>query len=332
MQGWSRDFSQDDAVAFVAKAGRDQPGLAGSWHQFAIADPDDDRLLGDIGWYSDLAAGHARIGWTVHPRERGRGIAAEAAAAVIEFMRSVAEVRTLEADALADNVASMRVLQQLGFTRSPAPPKIIDVGGTEIAEIDYRLDPSAPARSPLVALLAGGRSTRMGADKARTQLDGRPMAHWVRDAAASAGLEVVVSGPDDAGTGCIHVPDSPDHPDALGPMVGLRSVMDANPDRPVILLATDQPLVAPATLLQLAMSTAATATIPFDDGHPQVTCARYDDRAAISRLPRLREVLDDPGTNVVSVEEWGLWGESGRSFWSLDTPEALARAEAAIRS
>ena len=48
---------------------------------------------------------------------------------------------------------------------------------------------------------------------------------------------------------------------------------------------------------------------------------------AASGERKLRRLLDLVATTEVTAKVWSAWGEDGRSWMSLDTPEALRRAE-----
>jgi molybdopterin-guanine dinucleotide biosynthesis protein A len=70
-------------------------------------------------------------------------------------------------------------------------------------------------------VLAGGRSSRFGSDKAAALIDGRPMLDWVVDALAPQVDDIVICGRDIAGRRC-----APDHPTPdLGPLGGLNAAL-----------------------------------------------------------------------------------------------------------
>ena len=92
-------------------------------------------------------------------------------------------------------------------------------------------------------VLAGGRSSRMGRDKARLAWrDQSLLAHACATLQAAGTCEVVVSGdyPEYAGI--------PDALPALGPLGGLASVVDALPDGVLLLVPVDMPLLTPELL------------------------------------------------------------------------------------
>jgi molybdopterin-guanine dinucleotide biosynthesis protein A len=136
-------------------------------------------------------------------------------------------------------------------------------------------------------LLAGGRSQRMGRDKALlTNAEGRPLWQCQLEKLQGLGLaEVVVSGP-----------SRPVFPPALrcladaypgyGPMGGLVTVLEAYPYRPALVLAVDVPGVSAGLLASLlAESTAEVGRVPRVGGRYEPLVAVYPPSVgAIARL------------------------------------------------
>ncbi|NND01190.1 MAG: molybdenum cofactor guanylyltransferase, partial [Acidimicrobiia bacterium] len=181
----------------------------------------------------------------------------------------------------------------------------------------------------LGAILTGGQSTRMGEDKALVRLAGKPMGLWVADALEAAGLEVATFG----GYQRIGDYETIADPSGMsGPLAGLLAALEFSERRPVFIAAVDQPLLQPHTVQALLSSWTHDAVIPLDEDKPQVTCAVY--RA--SCLPAIRQVtsvnpdasmrdlLEYISARFVEPDEWAEWGEDGRSWRSVDTPEDLA--------
>ena len=79
-----------------------------------------------------------------------------------------------------------------------------------------------PDRSAILgAIIAGGRSTRFGSDKALATLDGRPLIEHVRHMLAGQVREVIVVGRSHAGLRA--VPDQP--APGLGPLGGIAAAL-----------------------------------------------------------------------------------------------------------
>lgn len=73
----------------------------------------DGRVIGDVG-----AGRLPDFGFMIHPQHWGKGIATEASAAFIDHVFSSKLTDQLLADVDPRNVASLRVLEKLGFARS----------------------------------------------------------------------------------------------------------------------------------------------------------------------------------------------------------------------
>ena len=65
-------YTLDDALDYVEK--RRELEATGQCVTWAIADPDDDRLLGTILWFNWTAGVECEIGYWTHPEARGRGL------------------------------------------------------------------------------------------------------------------------------------------------------------------------------------------------------------------------------------------------------------------
>ena len=110
------------------------------------------------------------------------------------------------------------------------------------------------------AILAGGRSSRMGADKALLSIGGVPMLQRVARAALAACPQLLVVGRPHPPPGwpadlpATFLPD--DAPDFSGPIAGLiRALEFAN--APLLLLACDTPLLTTAAIAALLAAHAA---------------------------------------------------------------------------
>lgn len=179
-------------------------------------------------------------------------------------------------------------------------------------------------------VLAGGASTRMGRDKAAAELGGSRLIDHVLNAIVAVDLVPVVAGPERPDVAAQFVADPPG---LAGPAAGLVAAMRSHPGTDVVLVGTDQPYVRPETIRQL-LEIDQPLVAPRD-GRRQTLCAVY--RAACrpqleallvtNPSPSLQTLFDAEGTDVAETE-WRRWGEDGRSWLSIDTPEALSAAEA----
>jgi len=186
----------------------------------------------------------------------------------------------------------------------------------------------SPAQGPVGAILTGGRSLRMGTDKALVPVGGVPMIEWVAGALRTVVDELVIVGRSSPLAGIPAVPDL--RPGPRGPLPGLVAALRHAAGRPVLLVAVDHPLVRAATLQGLVGLLDRDPVVPVDGGVRQTTCAAYpaawvdaadlEDRAGGS----IQSLLDRLPHREVGPEEWAVWGEDGRSWHSVDTLGAAA--------
>jgi molybdopterin-guanine dinucleotide biosynthesis protein A len=129
-------------------------------------------------------------------------------------------------------------------------------------------------------LLAGGRSRRMGRDKARLELAGQPLVAHMLAKLTGLGLETAICGnrPDLAALAPV-LPDPELPGDASpGPLAGILAALEASNSALNLFLAVDMPGVPVDFLrwmIERAALTQSPATIPFVAGRAQPLCAIY---------------------------------------------------------
>jgi len=95
-------------------------------------------------------------------------------------------------------------------------------------------------------VLAGGRSSRMGRDKALLLWQGQPLLQHMQSLLQQAGATRVVISGDYPGFDAI-----PDQTSELGPLGGIASIASALPDGVLLLVPVDMPLLTPPLLASL---------------------------------------------------------------------------------
>lgn len=197
-----------------------------------------------------------------------------------------------------------------------------------------------PVKGPLGgvtgAVLAGGRSLRMGADKAGLDLAGRPLLHHVLAALASVADDLLVVGPPD------RLPPLPpgvravdDHQPGRGPLGGVATALRESRGRWVVVAACDMPFLRPALLREfLALAPGAEAVVPRVGGQHQLVAVL--DRRVLPKVERLlrrgetRVERALAALDVRSVEEAALrrLDPDLRFLMNVNTPDDLQRARA----
>lgn len=118
------DRTEDDARRFVQMFVDQQQQRPRTHYQLAVVRRDDGRLIGNAGIrLSAPGATTAEIGYELAPDEWGQGFATEAMRRVLRFGREELGVRRVTAWTVADNVASIRVLEKLGLAPEARLPE-----------------------------------------------------------------------------------------------------------------------------------------------------------------------------------------------------------------
>ena len=149
-----------------------------------------------------------------------------------------------------------------------------------------RLAPSHPDQAADAFILAGGRSTRMGQDKALIRFNGSPLIQHAIQLFQSVGLNPSIAGArSDLSSFAPVIADSRSHP-GLGPLSGICAALDSTAARYAVFLPVDLPMLAPSLisyLLHYAQVTASAVTLASIGGFVE-TFPVVIDRAAVPSL------------------------------------------------
>ena len=104
----------DDARAYLAQGPLAMYARRG-FGLFAVADRTSGELLGMCGLLQRDTLPDVDLGFAFLPAHRGRGLAQESAAAVMEYARSTLQLPRLAAITSPANAASIALLEKLGF-------------------------------------------------------------------------------------------------------------------------------------------------------------------------------------------------------------------------
>ncbi len=181
------------------------------------------------------------------------------------------------------------------------------------------------AKPPLYGLvLAGGKSSRMGRDKAEIAYHGKPqLAVAVEQAREFCEMVFVsVRGDEPPNSGRAAYPQIADRFGHIGPIDGIRSALAAHPDHAWLVLACDLPRLDRETLAHLVQrrnpARAATAYASSTDGLPEPLCAIYE--------PRIAEHLASfkcPRKALIRADLERLALKNARALDNANTPEDI---------
>jgi molybdopterin-guanine dinucleotide biosynthesis protein A len=184
-------------------------------------------------------------------------------------------------------------------------------------------------------VLAGGQSTRMGADKAFVQLEGRALlAHALALAkSVTSDVRIVGSAEKFAAFGEVVEDEFPQH----GPLAGIHAALRASSSELNLMLAVDMPFVEVPFLDYLFQEAArhegAVVTIPRATGAWQTLCAVYRKPFADLAEQALRQgknkidpLFCDIKMRIVEEHELTQQNFSPEMFRNLNTLEELKQA------
>jgi molybdopterin-guanine dinucleotide biosynthesis protein len=193
-----------------------------------------------------------------------------------------------------------------------------------------------------IAILAGGKSTRMGRGKALMPFLGRPLILRILERLQSLSDEVFVMANRPKDYAFLRVPVHPDLVPGRGVLGGLYSSLRIATHPFVAIVACDMPFASPSLFeheLDLIISASADVVIPstavglepLHAVYRSATCLpviqaalEAGERKVIAWLPKVK-------TQILSPEEIAVYDPHHLAFWNLNTREDFQLAETQAR-
>jgi molybdopterin-guanine dinucleotide biosynthesis protein A len=181
-------------------------------------------------------------------------------------------------------------------------------------------------------VLAGGKSRRMGRDKALLERNGQSQLAYLADLLENKVERVFVS------TRAEQQEDSErsryacivDRYEEMGPLAGILSAMEEYPDADWLVVACDLPNVSDETIAHLLKNCSAdhpfTAYVSSHDGLPEPLCAIY--RAGSMNIIRRfsQEGIHCPRKILIRSDTFLLEQTNPHSLDNINTPDDLAES------
>lgn len=187
-------------------------------------------------------------------------------------------------------------------------------------------------------VLAGGKSTRMGADKAFVTLEGRTLLARALELVRAVTDNVSIVGDRAKFTAFAQVVE--DVFPGCGPLGGIHAALRASSAELNLMLAVDVPFASPALLqylIERARSSSAVVTVARTDEGWQPLCAVYRREfagAAENALQQGRYKIDAlfgaMQVEAISEVELNAAGFSSKMFRNLNTREELEAARGSL--
>jgi molybdopterin-guanine dinucleotide biosynthesis protein A len=191
---------------------------------------------------------------------------------------------------------------------------------------------NAPAPDVTAFILAGGKSTRMGVDKAFVAYDGRTLLARALDLGRSITPDVRVVGSREKFA--VFAPVVEDVFRNCGPLGGIHAALRGSLTELNLMLAVDMPFVTSAffqyVIRQARGAPEAKVVVPRGDEGWQPLCAVYRrefadaaENALRAGRNRIDQLFDQVCTRVIEKEELVGAGFCAAVFRNLNTPEEL---------
>ncbi|NIS78763.1 MAG: NTP transferase domain-containing protein [Anaerolineales bacterium] len=187
-----------------------------------------------------------------------------------------------------------------------------------------------------IAIQAGGRSSRLGRDKAFVSLAGKPIIEHLLERIQGLGDELLITTNQPKAYSHLDIRTIPDTMPDGGALAGILTALTAAKGESVLVLACDMPFVSrPLLEHQLGLAERADIIVPRIGDYLEPLHAVYKvrtcrpavvqalasgERRIISFFSHLR-ILPVEGATLEKLDPQGL------SFFNVNTPEDLARAE-----
>jgi molybdopterin-guanine dinucleotide biosynthesis protein A len=189
---------------------------------------------------------------------------------------------------------------------------------------------------PFGLVLAGGRSTRMRADKAALAYGARPQLAEAFDLVARHVARAFVSVRADQATEPLRAgyPQVVDGDAGRGPIAGILAAQAHYPDRAWLVVACDLPQLDDATLEELLRrrdpARLATCFASAHDGLPEPLCAVYEPASREPLLAHVAAGSDCPRKFLAGQDVCVLAARRGAALDNVNTPEDAAAVRAAL--
>jgi len=186
-------------------------------------------------------------------------------------------------------------------------------------------------------ILAGGESKRMGQEKASLMLGGDSLLNRaIRNVQPLFGSLLVSVRP--PGSGLPH-PQVCDRSEARGPMAGIAAALEQATSDWVFALACDMPFVAPELIRAMAERRDGHAVVVAKVHGGLQPLAAFYARSCLPQMQRqladgrrsLKTLIGEVATCTMQQEECARHDQKLLSFFDLDTPAAVARAESILQ-
>lgn len=183
-------------------------------------------------------------------------------------------------------------------------------------------------------VLAGGKSERMGRDKALMLLEGKTLISRVLEVLARVCDELIVSTNDPHPYASLPARVIPDVVGGRGALGGIHAGLKAMRNDQALVVACDMPFLSLSLLrFMIVVASDYDVVVPRVDGEFEplhavyrVTCVSPIERLIADRPRRIVALYDHVRVREVNAEQVRLYS-AGRSFFNINTPQDWSLAQ-----
>lgn len=195
-------------------------------------------------------------------------------------------------------------------------------------------------------VLAGGKSSRMGCDKASLVLGGKTLLERAVDIARAASDEVCIVGSTErleAAAATLGLPIIADQFPGQGPLAGIQAALTSNMARELnVVVAVDTPFITPEFVIYLIERSRAAsgreAVVARVGGRLHPLCGVYrrgfaarSELALKKQRNKIESVIETCKTLIIAENELVARSFSAEMFVNINTREEFTVAEAKLR-
>jgi molybdopterin-guanine dinucleotide biosynthesis protein A len=180
-------------------------------------------------------------------------------------------------------------------------------------------------------VLVGGKSSRLGTDKALLDFEGKPLVARVAEAVRSAAGRVTIVG-ENKKYGHLGLRVIPDPVENFGPLAGLLAALEDSESPWNLVTACDMPYLDArflSFLFEEAQAAVADILLPVDsEGNPEPLCAVYslEARSTIRRrveqgVHKITRAFEGLRVDELAPDRYARFDPEGRIFTNLNTLE-----------